>query len=81
MVINMLTESQKTLLSLVGEKDGKLNWYKIGRNYINKFNTPADLSESFKYLEDEALIESIEIEGEPLPRLHITKKGKKVLAM
>lgn len=81
MVINMLTESQKTLLSLIAEKDGKLNWYKIGRIYIYKFKTPADLSESFKYLEEENLIESREIEGEPLSRLHITEKGKNILAI
>ena len=77
----MLNESQKMLLSLIAEKDGKLNWYKIGRIYINKFNTPAELSESFKYLEDEGLIESREIEGEPLSRLYLTEKGKQALAM
>lgn len=80
-MIDMLTESQKMLLSLIAEKDGKLNWYKIGRIYINKFNTPSELSESFKYLENEFLIELREIEGEPLSRLYITEKGKQALAM
>jgi hypothetical protein len=77
----MLSESQKVLLSLIAEKDGKLNWYKIGRAYVNKFNTPAELSESFKYLGEEELIESREMEGEPLPRLYLTLKGKQTLAM
>ena len=75
----MLSESQKKLLSLVAEKNGKLNWYKISRIYVNKFGSPADLSESFKYLEDEGLIESMSIEGEPLPQLYVSEKGKNFL--
>ncbi len=70
----MLSESQNFLLSLISEKDGKLNWYKVSRIYVNKFQSPADLSESFKNLEEEGLIESREFEGEPLPRLFITDK-------
>ncbi|GAA6167980.1 hypothetical protein NBRC116591_17910 [Sessilibacter corallicola] len=51
----MLNEGQKKLLSLITERDDKLNWYKTGRTYINKFNNPAELSESFKFLEGESL--------------------------
>jgi hypothetical protein len=75
----MLSESQKNLLSLVAEKNGKLNWYKISRAYVNRFGSPADLSESFKYLESEGLIESKPIDGEPLPQLYISEKGKTLL--
>ncbi len=70
MIVDMLNESQKTLLPIIAKRDGKLNWYKIGRIYINKFNTPAELSESFKFLE-----------GEPLARLFITEKGRSALTM
>jgi len=75
----MLSDSQRRLLSLVAEKSGKLNWYKVSRIYVNKFGSPAELSESFKFLEDEGLIETKPIAGEPLPQLYISEKGKNYL--
>ncbi len=59
----MLSESQRRFLSLVAEKNKKLNWYKVSRIYVNKFGSPAELSESFKYLGDEGLIEFKPIKG------------------
>lgn len=71
----MLSSSQKLLLSIVFKKDGKLNWYKISRAYLKDFGSPAELSESFSFLEKEGFIESRTIDNEPLPKIFVTEKG------
>ena len=75
-----MTDSQRKLLELIGEKDGKLNWYKIGRIHLNKFSDPADFDSSMKHLQVKGLVEERTNGGEPLPSLYLTEKGKEQLA-
>lgn len=75
----MLTDSQRKLLSVIAEKNGKLNWYKIGRIHMNKFSDPADFDSSMKFLAAENFVEERSIGQEPLPSLFITDKGESEL--
>ena len=76
----MLTNSQRIILALVSEKDGALNWYKIGRSHLHELDSPADFDSVLKFLEENKLVELRTIENEPLPRLFITNYGKECLA-
>lgn len=75
----MLTDTQRKLLSIIAEKDGKLNWYKIGRIHMNKFRDPADFDSSMKFLKSENFVVEKPVSEEPLPGLFITDKGRSEL--
>jgi hypothetical protein len=75
----MLTDTQRKLLSIIAEKEGKLNWYKIGRIHMNKFHDPTDFDASMKFLKGENFVVEKPVDDEPLPSLFITDKGKSEL--
>lgn len=72
-----LTTSQHVLLEAIGKYDGQWNWYKLGRLCLSRLDSPADFKLS--PLLDAGYVEERPFAGEPLPRLHLTDRGKAVL--
>jgi hypothetical protein len=72
-----LTASQRLLLETIAKYDGQWNWYKLGRLCLSKLDSPGDFALS--PLVDAGYIEERAFEGEPLPRLHLTDRGKSAL--
>lgn len=72
-----LTASQRLLLEAIAKYDGQWNWYKLGRLCLFKLDSPDDFVLS--PLVDAGYVEERPFEGEPLPRLHLTDRGKAAL--
>ncbi len=73
-----LDKNQLVILETVHSRNGECNWYKVSRRVLSLLDSPAELKLS--PLLDAGLIEESSLDGEPLPRLHVTAKGKQVLA-
>lgn len=72
-----LTASQRTLLEAISRHDGEWNDYKLGRACLAQLESPADFN--LRPLLDAEYIEERRFEGEPLPRLYLTDRGKVAL--
>ena len=73
----VLTRSQRILLETIDKHDGEWNWYKLGRVCLSQLDSPADFT--LKPFLDAGYVEERRCEGEPLPRLHLTRAGKESL--
>ena len=72
-----LSKADRLILEIIGSHDGKWNWYKVSRAYLELMDGPSELT--LKALLDAGLIEERPLENEPLPRLFVTESGKQVL--
>ena len=72
-----LSESERLMLAKICAHDGAWNWYQLGRACLGLLNSPAEFT--LKRLVDTGLIEEMPFEDEPLPRLHITNRGRREL--
>lgn len=73
----LLSESQTTVLRHIEERNGLCNWYQTTRALSDLFmNSPEFLS--WNYVADGLVLETL-IEGEPLPKLSLSEKGREAL--
>jgi hypothetical protein len=75
----ILTRSQRILLETIDKYDGEWNWYKLGRLCLSKLDSPADFT--LKPFLEAGYVEEKPVEGDPLPRLHITQAGRAALRL
>lgn len=72
-----LSQSQRALLEMVHSHDGEWNWYKLGRACIGMLDSPAELT--LRPLLEAGFVEERPFKNEPLPRIHVTDKGRQQL--
>lgn len=68
------------LLSIIADHDGAVDWYWIGRTHLHDFESPATFDEAMIALKRDGLIEDRQVDGRPLPKLHLTEKGRAALS-
>jgi hypothetical protein len=73
----VLTPSQRLLLETIRQHSGDWNWYKLGRACLHQLESPADFS--LEPLIRAGLVETCDLENEPLPRILITRRGEEAL--
>lgn len=70
------TSSSITLLSALARFPGGATWYKLGRMVVGQLDAPGSWNEALRVLVERGLVVDRCIEGEPLPRLELTKQGE-----
>ena len=71
-----LTRDHETLLTALATFPGGATWYKLGRIVVGRLDNPGAWNEALRVLIERGLVEEKSVEGEPLSRLELTKRGE-----
>lgn len=72
-----LTHPELEVLRIVGKHDGNWNWYQVGRAAFDILSEHPEIKLTDFVSAD--LVDERTVEGEPLPKLSLTEKGRKLL--
>jgi hypothetical protein len=73
---DFLSRDQETLLGALARFPGGTTWYKLGRMVVGQLDAPGSWNEALRVLVERGFVVERSIEGEPLPRLELTKRGE-----
>lgn len=71
-----MTKNERIILQAIAEKDGQLNWYKLGRKHLPEFDMSENFGAALTRLKELGFVFEELIEGDPLPRLKLTDAGR-----